>query len=54
VADSLCDELPLFAWRLRAEAFIRFGYDPDGVFTERRDSYDFGAGYSTKVIYASA
>lgn len=33
VADALADELPYFAWLLRAEAFARFGFDPDGVFS---------------------
>jgi hypothetical protein len=35
VADALADELAYFAWLLRYEAFIRFGFDPDGVFTSR-------------------
>ena len=30
MADALCDEFPLMAWYLRAQAYIRFGYDPDG------------------------
>lgn len=33
IADSLADEVPYFAWLLRCEAFERFGFDPDGVFT---------------------
>jgi hypothetical protein len=32
IADALADEVPYFAWRLRREAFDRFGLDPDGVF----------------------
>jgi hypothetical protein len=32
VADSLADEFSYFAWLLRQEAFMRFGFDPDGVF----------------------
>ena len=33
VADSLASEVPYFAWLLRFEAFKRFRFDPDGVFT---------------------
>jgi len=33
VADALGDEYPFFAWLLRYEAFKRFGYDPDRVFS---------------------
>ena len=32
VADALADEVPYFAWLLRHEAFLRFGFNPDGVF----------------------
>ena len=32
VADALADEVPLFAWRLRKQAYDRFGFDPDEVF----------------------
>jgi hypothetical protein len=32
IADGLADEVPLFAWLLRREAFERFEFDPDGVF----------------------
>lgn len=32
IADAICNEYPCFTWFLRAEAFRRFGYDPDGVF----------------------
>jgi len=31
----------LVAWRLRHEAFQRFGYDPDQVFCERVDEHGF-------------
>ena len=31
-ADALADEVPYFAWLLRAEAYQRFGFDPDAVF----------------------
>lgn len=32
IADGLADEVSLFAWLLRREAFERFEFDPDGVF----------------------
>ena len=41
VADALADEFEIFAWRLRAESFLRFGYDPDGAFTGAPDEYGF-------------
>ena len=41
VADALADEFAIFAWRLRAESFLRFGYDPDGVFKGAPDEYGF-------------
>jgi hypothetical protein len=31
IADQVCDEYPFFAWFLRAHAFNKFQYDPDGV-----------------------
>ena len=33
IADALADEVPYFAWLLRAEAYKRFNFDPDGVFS---------------------
>jgi hypothetical protein len=33
IADALADETAFFAWLLRYEAFLRFGFDPDNVFT---------------------
>ena len=33
LADGMASEVPFFAWLLRQEAFLRFGFDPDGVFT---------------------
>jgi len=33
IADALADEVPYFAWLLRHEAFKRFGFDPDEVFS---------------------
>jgi hypothetical protein len=32
ILDTMVDEYPALAWRLRAEAFVRFKYDPDNVF----------------------
>jgi hypothetical protein len=37
VADALADELAYFAWLLRYEAYLRFGFDPDGVFEPPAD-----------------
>ncbi len=51
VADALCDEYPFFAWRLRFEAFDRFGYDPDGVFSRRQNAYGFATGFKCKVVF---
>jgi len=41
VAEALKDEYFYVAWRLRHEAFRRFGYDPDQVFCERVDERGF-------------
>jgi hypothetical protein len=51
VADALCDEYPFFAWLLRYEAFRRFGYDPDGVFSPRQDAFGFGDGHEPEVMF---
>lgn len=32
IADALADEVPYFAWLLRYEAFLKFGFDPDKAF----------------------
>jgi hypothetical protein len=53
VADALADEFPFFAWFLRAEAYRRFGYDPDGAFSEDQDEYGFVAGRQCRVISAA-
>ncbi len=37
IADALADEVPYFAWLLRAEAFRRFKFDPDNVFNGTDD-----------------
>lgn len=51
IADAICDEFPSFAWRLRAEAFLRFGYDPDGVFAEAHGDFGFQPGALCEVLY---
>jgi hypothetical protein len=53
IADGMSDEYPFFAWLLRAEAFRRFGYDPDGVFTDSPvDEFGFIPGHSTEIIFS--
>jgi hypothetical protein len=54
VADALVDEFPFFTWFLRAKAFQRFGYDPDGVFSESQDELGFALGSSCTVVLAAA
>ena len=49
VADALADEFAVFAWRLRAEAFLRFGYDPEGVFSDAQDAFGFAGVPPVKV-----
>jgi len=51
VADALSDEYPFFAWLLRFEAFHRFGYDPDGVFSSPQDDLGFAEGHSCEIVY---
>ena len=53
VADALADEFAMFAWRLRAEAFLRFGYDLEGAFSDTQDQYGF-AGRSPVKVWATA
>jgi hypothetical protein len=51
IADQMCDEYPFFAWLLRAQAFQRFGYDPDGVFSDQpHDPYGFGGAAGCLVV----
>ena len=52
VADALVDEYPLFAWLLRALSFNKFSYDPDGVFSRKRDKYGFSGGRRCTTIEA--
>ena len=49
IADAICDEFPFFAWLLRAQAFRRFGYDPDRVFAESHDQHGFVTGCVCEV-----
>lgn len=51
LADAVCDELPFFSWQLRAESFRRFGYDPDGVFSERQDENGFTQGTACEIVW---
>ena len=41
VAEALKDEYSYFAWLLRHEAFLRFNYDPDSVFSKKTNEYGF-------------
>ena len=41
IAEAPRDEYFYFAWLLRYEAFLRFGYDPDAVLSEKTDEYGF-------------
>jgi hypothetical protein len=50
IADALSDEFPFFAWRLRAESFRLFGYDPDGVFSPTQDENGFASGHTCEVV----
>ncbi len=50
VADALVEEFPFFAWLLRAKSFVRFGYDPDGVFSRHRDKYGFCGKQKCRII----
>lgn len=54
IADALVDEFPFFAWLLRAQAYLQFGYDPDGVFSTKRDDYGFAVNRPYQVIEATA
>jgi hypothetical protein len=54
IADAMADEFPFFTWFLRAQAFMRFGYDPDGAFSSNRDPLGFVNGRSCEVLLAAA
>ena len=51
IADALFDEFPIFSWILRAQAFIRFGYDPDRVFCNENDELGFVSGKACEIVY---
>ena len=51
LADALADEFEIFAWRLRAESFKRFGYDPEGAFTDSPDEFGFNGRKCGSVWY---
>ena len=53
IADAASDEYPWFAWLLRAESFLLFGYDPDAVFDGKIDPLGFapGKGKSCQVVW---
>ena len=53
IADSLADEFSAFAWRLREESYLRFGYDPDGVFCRARNQYGFKVNSSLKIWHVA-
>jgi len=53
IADALCDEFPFFSWLLRAEAFRRFGYDPDGVFSSECGELGFASGHGCEVVVSA-
>jgi len=50
IADALADEFPFFTWLLRAEAFVRFKYDPDGVFSTTQNELGFSGDPYVEVI----
>lgn len=54
VADALCDEYPFFAWLLRFEAFRRFLYDPDRVFSPRQDALGFAEGHQCEIMFVDS
>lgn len=41
ILDACAEEYFWFAWQLRHEAFLRFGSDPDGIFSIRTNSVGF-------------
>lgn len=53
MTDAL-DEFAVFAWRLRTEAFLRFGDDPEGAFSDAQDEYGFAEPVPTEVWWSSA
>jgi hypothetical protein len=53
IADALAHEFSAFAWRLRAGSFERFGYDPEGVFSDSPDAFGFAGGECGRVWYSA-
>lgn len=49
IAHEIASEYDLFAWRLRAESFLRFGYDPDGAFSPAQDEFGFAGKPSSRI-----
>lgn len=41
IADALADEYSFFAWKLRYEAYQKFKYDPDCIFSGKNDENGF-------------
>lgn len=50
VADALFEELDIFAWYIRAKAYLKFGYDPDQVFNPQSSYYGFADATQFTVI----
>jgi hypothetical protein len=46
----MVDEYPSFTWLLRAQAFRKFGYDPDKVFAIGHDELGFASGFACQVV----
>ena len=53
VAHVIAGEYGLFAWRLRAESFLRFGYDPDGAFSVAQDEFGFAGKSCSRIWFSS-
>lgn len=41
IADAIFEEFDIFAWYVRAQAYLKFGYDPDKVFNASSNDYGF-------------
>ena len=52
IADQMADEYPFFSWFLRAKAFQKFQYDPDGVFSSTPlNSLGFPEEQNIEILY---
>ncbi len=49
IADAMADEFACFAWLLRAKAFEKFHYDPDGVFCKEVGKMGFRKGLNVNL-----